>query len=553
MRSLTVHGMCLFMICGVAACHTSTVAAPPPATFEAAAPTPTFQPVLAKVVGVDASIERTETVLSPLYEGACGPAHVFAIGGKPALVFQQSVVMLAEDEVRVLYRSTPQVLQTGGPQPSYLSRVGGVDEAHAWIEYRAPTRGGDTTGLPLFAAKKWGSGPSRSSADFGVGYRLENFIEHPDGSLWAFGQHDIYSVAGEPDRKTFAWSKDGDFEKRSVPGADMEHGLRLGNGEVVAAARSKGNKPTLRRWSPKTPVDDLVAEGGAASNLATTVRVGTDRVVLAAPGAAVSTIAFYTYVGGALSPSTLNARIQSMQSWAVMANDDLYVAGQSGGLWIEHKDGSSEQETLPEAGTLLPDAGTPWFIAKSGALYARGANAWNRIALADGPWSAATHPPSRVEWVRVIEGTAFVSVVRTDVAFGSKKPREVRTLYSSRKASPVLRCGAPFDNDELGALPLPSTEACTTTVVTAGRDEKRMLAALKGNAALGASLQVASFEGTLPGTTASPKRSVLAVRATSPAVADELMKRLAPLGAERLCSPISAKERMFDVKAGTLQ
>jgi hypothetical protein len=477
---LTLHRTCLLAI-AFAGCHTSTVAVQPPATFEASAPAPTSAAVLGKVSSTDASDAstgvRAETVLSPLYEGACGATNVFAIGGKPALVFQQSVVMLAEDGVRVLHQSTPYVLQTGGPQPSYLSRAGGIDEAHAWIEYRSPTRGGETTGLPLFAAKKWGSGPSRSAAQYGTGYNLENFIEHPDGSLWAFGRHDMYVVAGEPDRKTFAWSKDGEFEKRSVPGVDMDHGIRLGNGEVVAAGRSKGNKPTLRRWSPKAPVDDLVATDGASSSLVTTVRVGTDRAVLAAPSAAANTIAFYTYTGGALIPSTLNTRIQNVQSWAVMANDDLYVAGQSGDLWVEHKDGSSEQEKLPEAGALSPDAGAPWFIAKSGAIYSRGANAWNRMALPDGPWSAATHPPSRVEWVRVIKGTAFVSVVRTDVAFGSKKPREIRTLYSSRNASPVLRCGAPFENDELGALPSPSTEACAATVVTAGRDEKRMLAA----------------------------------------------------------------------------
>lgn len=372
---------------------------------------------------------------SLLYEGTCSASKVFAVGTTAVHVLPQAAAAFDASGMRVLYRNKPWALQTGGPQTSFLARIGGVDEAHAWLEQRAPTSSGTTTAVPIFAARKWSGGPPLSKGEFSF-YLLENFIEQADGSLWAFGTHNEYLVPGEPERKTFAWSKDGALLSKNLPGADMSAGILLRSGEVVAAARGKGNKAVLRRWSPKSAVDDLVIKDAPASSLAPTVRTAEAYTVVAVPAATKAALSFYRYAEGAVTPCALNAHTASTSSWTLTALGDLYVATQAGELWIETHDGKVVQEKLPDAGELETQTREPWFKATSGALYQRSASGWNTMTL-----PAATAGGARqVEWVRDIGGEVLIGTVFLGQAGGGTQAKRPRAVYTSKSVGASFQC-----------------------------------------------------------------------------------------------------------------
>jgi hypothetical protein len=396
--------------------------------------------------------------LAVLFEGDCSAGPARKLGDAIAFVFQQSVVVLHDEGPKVLFRAKPWVNVTGGPNSSYLSDVGGIDEAHAWVIEQSPTRGGDTTSVPRFAALQWKTGPALSAAEYGYGYLLSNFIAQPDGSLWAFGDHDMYMAPGEPSRKTFAWSKDGAFLKVSLPGADMALGSRIENGEIVAPGRGKGGKPKLLRWSPRSPVDDLTIDDAPTSQLGNVLpilRVGSKTAVFAVPDGSPKKPAFYRYDGDKLVAVPVNAERAEVLSWFVAPDDTLYVATADLSVHTARDSVEPTRAPLPEAGEWVSDAGAPWWKGASGALYRREGNTWSKLTLPDSPWAKSGHPPYKVVWVRTIGSDTLIGARRTDVGYAAsdKKPKVVTTVFSTGAPRPPMRCGYPLKPDELGPMP----------------------------------------------------------------------------------------------------
>jgi hypothetical protein len=182
-------------------------------------------------------------------------------------------------------------------------------------------------------------------------------------------------------------------------------------------------------------------------------------------------------------------------------------------LLRERVDGTVTREPLPEPGTLVSGANFPWFFAKSGALYQRRGDAWTKVTLPAGYWTPATHAPYKLEALEEFDGETLVHVARTENGFGNPKPKTVRTVFSTQKRATPLRCGYPFDGDDLGELPAKMEPTCTTPMVFVGREKApnasatKLTTALKGKVAGDAALvafgtekrpfaavQVATFE-----------------------------------------------------------
>ena len=389
-------------------------------------------------------------------------------------------------------------------------------------------------------------------------YAITGVVPQPDGSLWVFGEHSMYlDIPGDqkipPDAshdKYFAFAPDGTPLTMNLPGPDMGHGLRFANGEILAAGQSKAGKALLRRWSPKRKVDDLAT--GQATKAAPVLAIGTSRAVLASA----AQHAFWSYTGeDKLVPSALNARLKDAKSWLLTAADELLVVSADGTLHIETREGSVTDEKLPEPGRLAGETASAWLMADSGALYIRAEGQWKTVSYPpNGPWSAETHPPSRLEWVKTVAGETFVGTVRTDAGFGAAKPGPVRVVYSSRPHPNPLRCGSPFAKNALVSFPPRADAACTSPVVVVAPESAKpakvayakLAAALKGDTAVGASVTFVAF-GT-------PLRAI-GILAPTPDVAKELVKKLgkvAPHAPELVCGmPDEHARFVLETKTGT--
>jgi hypothetical protein len=402
---------------------------------------PTPLSVATQASALVASASAPAPALSLLYSGPCSAPKVFAIGTQPAFVFPQTVVMFGDAGARTLFRTQTTTIYTAGPLTSDFASAGGIDEAHAWAEQRSAAPGGSTAGMPLFAARGGKGGPKLSKGDYSY-YSLNNFIAQPDGSLWAFGKHNEYGVEGEPELKTFAWSKDGELIQIGLPGADMSGGIRLATGEIVLAARGKGNKAVLRRWSPRAPVADLVLTDAPTSALAPSVQANAARVIIAVPAASKQALSFWQYAPNGISGAALNARQLKVDSWSLTASGDLYVVSTEGALYIEHLDGHIDEEKLPEPGALGPQANQALWIGATTAVYRRGASGWLKLTM---PTSVNT-TGTQVEWAQSIGEEVLVGFVEQPAAGATRNAVRARSVYTSRPVAKAEQC----DRDKFG-------------------------------------------------------------------------------------------------------
>ena len=498
------------------------------------------------------------TQFSPVAEGACPSATPYAVGGTTVLVMKRDAWTMGPDTVRAFRRLGPPAYDAfiGAMKTTdTIGEVGGIDEAHAWALLHYSTGRGEDASILWYAFPKGHTleTPRGQEGMFG----LSHVIAQPDGVLWAFGRHSMYlDIPGDshdPNAKHdryFAWSPLGEPLKINLPGPDMANALRMENGELVAAALATSGDAQLRRWSPTRKVDDLVAKGTAAGAGAPELGVGAARAVVLVK----SKHAFFNYSNDKLAPSALNARLGDVASWLVTKSDELWVTTADGTLFVEAKNGAVTEEKLPEPARLAGEQSAPWLLAKSGAIHRRDGASWTKLTLPESPWAAETHPPSRLDWLRVIGAETWVATVRTDAGFGRKKPGEVRAFYSSKARPAIFRCGAPFSGETMAAFPPPARPACTTpVVVVAGEKEReqpasypKLGAALKGDLALGDTLSFVSF-----GPDTSP---VLGIAVASAEVAAAVAKKLAsvaPHAPEIVCGAPGERRRLsFDVKTG---
>jgi hypothetical protein len=499
--------------------------------------------------------------LYPVVEGACARATPYAVGKSPVLVITRDAWIMS-DVPRALHRM-------GGPTYDRLSGtmhensiglVGGIDEAHAWLQIRTSSGRGEDLSAIYFHFPQWHflETPHGGQSQYGI----THVIPQADGGIWAYGLHGMYldlsrDKAGldGPDayNRYFAWSVAGESLAINLPGGDMRDAVRMASGELVAAGWSKQGEAQLRRWSPAKKVDDLVVPGPMGQQTSSPeLGVGTARAVLLPSR---QKHAFYTYLSDKLQPSKLNARLADVGSWLVTSSDDLMVTTAAGALFIETKDGVVTEEKLPEAGRLAGEPTLPWLMATSGALYRRAGSEWAKMTLPESPWAAETHPPARVEWVKTVAGETWVSTVRTDLGFGLKKPGEVRTLYASKARPAPVRCGAPFGTEAtLAAFPPRATASCDKLIVVVASEKEgdkpasypKLGAALKGDAALGDTLSFVVF--------GPEKTPVLGIAAPSPEIAAALVKKLAKVAShapEIVCGAADERRRLdLDVKTG---
>lgn len=503
------------------------------------------------------------TAFYPFAQGACAEARPVLIGKTPVLHFGKAAWALpADGKAKVLAKmAKPHYDAFVGAvvgEDWLIDTLGGLDEAHVWYTMGSFSgRGSDWT-----AAYLNGQALKTPRGEYG-GFGIHNVIQQPDGEIWTFGRHGIYlDIPGDPKDgnlpqwrydRWFAYTKDGaPITDRNLPMGDMDLAVRLESGELVAPGISQSeNAPhlaQLRRWSPTKKVNDLTADKVDATP---ELRVGTQRAVLKLKGKNV----FHNYVGDdKLTPSNLNGKIAS--SWLVTKSDELWLTADDK-VFVEAKDGTVTEETLPEKGKLAPETSTPWLLGSSGAVYERAGKVWRKLELPDGPWSNAEHPPSQPEWVAVLGNETWVSTVRTDKGFGATKLAPVRTFYSSSKARTPLRCGSPFEASVLGALGPKADASCKDFVVMLGRERGRdgkvaipyakIATALKGDAAI-----VGSSESLTLGVFGD--EAIYGIHASTREAADAIAKKLTKLTAhdpEVVCGAADEKRTAtLDVKAG---
>ncbi len=479
------------------------------------------------------------------------------MGTTPVLVVYRDAWAMGRDAARPLYSMGPPAydgLSGTMLTADHIGDVGGLDEAHAFVQLRLSTGRTEDVSIVVARPPKWQALPT-PQGQYGR-YALAHLIPQPDGSLWAYGAHSMYlDIPGDSHDQNashdryFAWSADGEPLKINLPGPDMAYAGRLSNGELLAPGRSSTAKPMLRRWSPEKKVDDLVVPGAAAATADPLLAIGTLRAVLI-PSRAQHVL--YNYSGETLQQSGLSSRVHDIASFLLTTSDDLMVTTADGTLFTEARDGTITEEKLPEPGRLAQEPSVPWFIATSGALYTRTGKEWTKIALPDGPWLAETHPQSRVEWVKVAGDETWVSTVRTDVGLGQRRAGEVRTVYGSRSRPAPLRCGAPFPAGTIAPFPPRAGATCATPVVVVASEKEKeekpaypkLGAVLKNDPLLGESLTFVGF-GT------GPSR-LLGIVAPTPEIAKELMKKLAtvaPSAPELVCgAPDPHRKLTFQVK-----
>jgi hypothetical protein len=513
-----------------------------------------------------AAAQKAVAAFYPVVEGACQSVRAYAMGTAPVLVTYRDAWVMTDD-LHALYRMGPpayDALSGTYLVADHIGDLGGLDEARAWIQLRLST--GRTEDASIVKVKNGAADgwktlatPHGNQGFFGI----TNIIQHADGTLWTYGQHSMYiDIPGDPVvtansettftyNKYFAWTPQGEPLKGvNLPGPDMMNALRMANGELVAAGRTKANnKPMLRRWSPTKKVDDLVvAEGGGTAE--PQVLVGNKRAVLLASK---EKHAFYNYTGDKLDKAPISAKLKDVTSWTLTTSDDLIVTSSDGALMIEKSDGSIVEEKLPEEGArLAPEQSAPWLMAKSGAaVFTRSANEpeWKKLTLPDGAWTNETHPPARIEWVKTVGAETWVSTVRTDSGFGLKKPGEVRVLYSSRTRSAPIRCGAPYPAGTFATYPPRATSTCTNLVVVVlselEKDQKsdypKIGAPLKGDASLGESLTFVGF--------GQSGNRLLGIVAPTMDIAKTISKKVPQ--SEIVCgAPQENRRFKFDVKTG---
>src|SRR5262249_24743560 len=153
------------------------------------------------------------------------------VGPTPALVIYRDAWLMKGDGATPLYRMgaprydafSGQVMTT-----EHIGDVGGVDEAHAWMQLVEFTGRGEDRGEIFVRAPSWVplKTPRGAQGQFG----LTQLIAQPDGSLWVYGAHGMYlDIPGDdlthPDAdhdKYFAFSAAGEPLKMNLPGPDMK-------------------------------------------------------------------------------------------------------------------------------------------------------------------------------------------------------------------------------------------------------------------------------------------------------------------------------------------
>lgn len=385
------------------------------------------------------------------------------VGNAPATLFPHSV-WLTDGGPRSLFRDQrPDDVGESQYEMGRIWDAGGVDEAHAWIA-RISRLFGDGSYDLLFKARNWAPIPEPDSVRGYVEY-----VPRPDGSLWLVATRFADRPDGVPTNYFSAWSSEGKPLKVNLPGSDMYLGATAADGELVAHELRKG-KLVLLRWSPKKPVDDLIADPGPFSSEedryepgVLRMRVGTRRTYLLTPKQKSGRRIQY-YDGEKVSPSPLNdapGRLADLTSWAVTANDDVWVTTASGKALFASKAGEMKEVALPEPG-LLARSRTPWLLATSGALYTHNGVAWQPVKL---PGVAEGMQAPKVESVWDVGEETFVQTTQLRPGFGRGAVGVVRTMYRTGRSAEPLRCGAPFPTNTLAALPPPAGDTCAEPMV----------------------------------------------------------------------------------------
>ncbi len=401
--------------------------------------------------------------LSIVYQGICDAARMAQVGGMPATLFPHSA-WLTDGGPRSLFRDQrPADMAESQYEMGRLWDAGGIDEGHAWIA-RISRMFGDGSYEMLLKARNWAPIPEAQS--------IHGYIEYlprPDGSLWLVATRFPERPDALPMNYFSAWTSEGKPSKVNLPGPDMYLGTSTADGELVAYDFRKG-KLMLLRWSPRKPVDDLVADAGPFSSEDESyepgvwrMHVGTTRTYLLTPKQKAGRRIQY-YDGEKISPSPLNgvaSRLADLTSWTVTASDDVWVTTASGKVLFASKAGEVKEEALPEP-AVLAGSRTPWLLATSGALYTHTGGTWQRVNL---PGAADGKPAPKVESVWDVGEDTFIQTTQIRPGFGRPTAGVVRTMYATGRAAQPLRCGAPFPTNTLALLPPPAGETCAEPMV----------------------------------------------------------------------------------------
>jgi len=242
----------------LSACRSSTVPsqAAPSTSTTAQAPTASA-PLSAQADAASSESESGAAALFyPLYEGACARSYAYRVGKTTVHRFA-SRLWAVNEGARLLFEH---VRTSYNGSTSQLGDVGGIDEAHMWVDEMYPSRSEGLDPALRLAILGWKSPPvaearDAKGQDWSATFRGK--IDQPDGSLWSHVRLAVGSSGVE--RNMFmAWSASGErLPKAHLPGPDMAGAERLPSGELVIVSRQPNGRIVLRRWSPTAPVDDL--------------------------------------------------------------------------------------------------------------------------------------------------------------------------------------------------------------------------------------------------------------------------------------------------------
>jgi hypothetical protein len=277
--------------------------------------------------------------------------------------------------------------------------------------------------------------------------------------------------------------------------------IALANGEILGV-RTEG-APKLVRWSPSKPVDDLPLPLTVAKSKGA-ILAGRTHAFVQLDGK------LFAYDGEKIEPAKVSPRLTAGYTFAVGADDTLYVALPSKTLLIETTSGAISEETMPAFGVLYANktSSEVWMLSeKSTQLHRRGAKGWEPVPIPAPPFGNALRGPLTIEGIKIVgPGDVFVNTRRIEKGWSWSKPEPYRAIYRTKRPTEVLRC-QDVRNESTGvgvhSWPPAAGDTCTTPFVVVMREDVKVppksypsiAAKLRGKTELGSTLTFVSFEG----------------------------------------------------------
>jgi hypothetical protein len=260
------------------------------------------------------------------------------------------------------------------------------------------------------------------------------------------------------------------------------------------------------------------------------------------------------------------------------ARDQVWLALEDGSLWVEARDGTLTERSLPEplsngtaeerkrayraaTGSVIERAaqGDLWAVAKSGALYHLVGDRWKKVDLPHPPFSSAG--AYAVQSIVQTDDDVFLNAAYIQKEAGWAQPEPHRAILRTKRPAETLRCKEPdlaAGGSDSGAgfesWPPMADDGCDAPFIVLlrrgmaqrlGGDYPTVRAVLKGRAALGEEAKLVEFS--------SAGESYLGMRVPSVAegraIAEALGKKV-PTRPEIVCGEVPP-DRTIDIEVAT--